>query len=101
MGFGGARPVKSGPLFRQRVPEAALAVQRCAMRSSLMSATFESTRRTMGRRAKRRRHLCGAPRSRQVIGGRSRNDDELDRLAELTGGIADHIAATSNLEQVA
>ena len=29
------------------------------------------------------------------------NDDELDRLAELTGGIADHIAATSNIEQVA
>jgi hypothetical protein len=30
-----------------------------------------------------------------------RNDDELDRLAELTGGIADHVAATSNLDQVA
>lgn len=30
-----------------------------------------------------------------------RNDDELDRLAELTGGIADHIAATSDIAQVA
>ena len=29
------------------------------------------------------------------------NDDELDRLAELTGGIADRIAATSNIEHVA
>jgi VWFA-related protein len=31
----------------------------------------------------------------------SRNDDELDRLAEVTGGVAEHIAATSDIEQVA
>jgi hypothetical protein len=29
------------------------------------------------------------------------NDDELDRLAEVTGGIADYVAATSNIEHVA
>jgi Ca-activated chloride channel homolog len=29
------------------------------------------------------------------------NDGELDRLAEVSGGIAEHIAATSNIEQVA
>jgi Ca-activated chloride channel family protein len=31
----------------------------------------------------------------------SGNDDELDRLAEATGGVAEHIAATSDIEQVA
>jgi Ca-activated chloride channel family protein len=30
-----------------------------------------------------------------------RKDDELDRLAEISGGIAEHIAANSNIEQVA
>ena len=30
-----------------------------------------------------------------------RSDDELDRLAEVSGGIAEHLAATSNIEQVA
>ena len=30
-----------------------------------------------------------------------RHDDELDRLAEITGGVAEHIAATSDIDQVA
>jgi Mg-chelatase subunit ChlD len=31
----------------------------------------------------------------------SRNDDELDRLAEISGGVAEHIDATANIAQVA
>jgi VWFA-related protein len=30
-----------------------------------------------------------------------KNDDELDRLAEVTGGVAEHIAAAADIEQVA
>jgi VWFA-related protein len=35
------------------------------------------------------------------VSSAGRNDDELDRLAEVTGGVAAHIAATSDIEQVA
>src|SRR3954463_4005398 len=35
------------------------------------------------------------------ISSASRNDNELDRLAEITGGVAEHIAATSNIEEIA